>query len=181
MLYLFFTEDPYGLLVLAMYYSILIFLLLGTQFLTIFTLILLKTEQIFTRKKQKILIVIFIIANCCAILIPGGVSLNAQTNWNPVYNSGYFIYTMIVFTALSVAPQVYCFFKVYSGLQQDYLRKRWLSFFIGTILLYILCYGTVVYNFLDIQEIRTMWALVSLFLSVGAAIFIYYGIIKMSR
>ena len=179
MLYIFFTEDPYALLVLMMYYSILFFLLLGTQFLTIFSLIMLKTEKLFTRKKQKIFIVIFLIANFCSFLIPGGVSLNSTTKWNPVYNEGYFIYIMIVFTILSVAPQIYCFFKIYGNFQQEFLKKRWLSFIIGTILLYILCYGTVVYNFLDIPEIRAMWALVSLFLSVGAAIFIYYGIIKI--
>ncbi len=179
MLYIFFTEDPYALLVLLMYLSILFFLLLGTQFLTIFTMIMLKTEQIFTRKKQKTLIAIFIIANLSTFLIPGGVTLNATTNWNPVYNEFYFIAIMIIFTVLSVAPQIYCFFKVYGALQQDYLRKRWLSFLIGIILLYVFCYGTVIYNFLDIQEIRNFWAIVSLFLSVSSAVFIYYGIVKL--
>lgn len=65
--------------------------------------------------------------------------------------------------------------------KQTYLKRRWLGFIIGIILLYILCYGTVVYHFLDIQELRTIWSFVSLFLSVGAAISIYYGIIKTKK
>ena len=181
MLYIFFTEDPYAILVLFMYYSILFFLLLGTQFLTLFALVLFKTEQNFTRNKQKILIIIFLVADVCTFLIPSGVTINATTNWNPVYNLGYFLYIMIVFTVLSVVPQIYCFFKIYGSFQQDYLKRRWFGFIIGIILLYILCYGTVVYNFLDIQEIRTIWALVSLFLSVGGAIAIYYGIVKTKK
>jgi len=176
-IYVLISMEPFQETVLLLHKVTLFFLLLGTYFLTLFSLILLKTETIFNRKKQAVLTSILILSNSVLFFLP--ISMGPETNWNPVYSLEYYTYLFIVFTIFSVLPQVYCFFKIYNRIEQDFLLKRWKSFITGTILFYIMCYGTITYHYLDIQIIRTIWSLISLFLSIGAMFFIYYGVSEM--
>jgi len=171
--------EPYGQIVLTLYYATMFFLMLGTFFLTIFSFILLQSESVFTKKKQLFLILICCIIVFCMVFIPNGVTINDSTDWNPVYSIGYFIYIFIVFTVFSVIPQIYCFIKIHGAFQNESLQKRWKFFIIGTTLLYIFCYGTIIYHTLDIQEIRTIWSLISLGLAVASAFLIFRGIGKI--
>ncbi len=170
--------DPNEQIVLMLYYSTMFFLLLGTFFLTIFLLILWKSEDFLKKQWQVLLLIIYSIVTLLMVFIPNGVSINGATNWNPVYNINYFLYLFIIFSAFSVIPQIYYFFKIYNKFEDNTLRKRLKLFMIGTLMIYALCYGTLIYNFLDIQELRLIWGYFSLVLSIAGAICIYFGIVK---
>lgn len=177
--YVLLSFEPNQDLVRNLYHLTMILELQGTFCLTIFSLVLLKTENIFTQSKQLLAFIIALCFNLGLIFVPLGLSIGPETNWNPVYGIGYYLYIFITFSVISVIPQVYCFFKIYARIEQEFLLRRWKSFILGTLLFYIMCYGTITYHLLDIQIIRTIWSYISLGLVISSMILIYYGVIKM--
>lgn len=166
-------------IVTALYYTTMFFLILATFFVTVFVINLLTSEELFSKKKQLLLIIIVSLIIIGMVLIPGGLTIGPSTNWNPVYSLPYYLYVFAVFTGISVVPQLVGFFKVYKSLHEDNIKTRWRFLMLGIILLYIFCYGTILYHYLDIQIIRTIWSFISLGLAIASAILIYYGIIKL--
>jgi len=165
-------------IVTTMYYITMFFLLLATFFLTIFVINLLKSEELFSKKKQFILIII-ISCIIMGMVFTDGLKIGPSTNWNPVYSLSYYLYIFFVFTGISVVPQLYGFRKVYISLHEEKIKKRWRFLMLGIILLYIFCYGTIYYHYINIQLVRTIWSFISLGLAIISAILIYYGIIKL--
>ena len=164
--------------ILIFYYLTVFFLLIGPSFMLVFTIILWKSSNVFTSYKQFIILIITGIAYFCMIFIPDGVSINAQTNWNPVYSIPYFLYLVIVFTLLEGIPQIYVSLKTYNALREKRLRQKWKQFNIGLLLIYISAYGTIIYQTLNIELIRLIWSFVVLIFFVIASILIYNGVGK---
>ena len=178
-LFVILSTEPFAEVVEILYHFTLFFLLLGTFILTVFTFLLLKTEALFSRTSQIISIILYGTLLSVLFFIPNGVTIHSSTNWNPVYNLPYFLYTMFLFSVFSVFPQLYGFIKIYARLTQEQLKKRWTSFGLGLIIVYIFAYGTLIYNFLDVDMIRLIFGYISLICAVSSAILIYFGIAKM--
>ncbi len=181
MIFVLLSTDPFADIVLTLYYFTMYFLLTGTFFLTIFLINLLKIENILSKQKQIVILLIHSILLFTMVLIPNGVEINSTTNWNPVYSLYYGTFVLVMFTVFSVTPQLLFSHKIYKSFQNEFLLKRWKFFVIGIIFVYIMCYGTVIYNILDIQAIRTVFSLLSVGLVVIRAILIYYGVGKLNE
>ena len=110
------------------------------------------------------------------IFIPDGVTINESTKWNPVYHIYFFIYLVIILSVFSFIPGIYYGIKLYYTLEEQYLKTRWKAFLIGILGLYVFAYGTLISNTLNIQDFRTIWSLVSVFLITIFSYLVYYGV-----
>ena len=165
-------------LVLILYYSTLYLLLIGLVFLLLFNLILLKSDKLITKKKQKCFIFLSSALILCMILIPDGVVINSSTSWKPVYNLAFFLYVTILLSILVVGPCIFYSVKIYFQFQDEKIKKKWKLFFIGLIGLYIFAYGTLISNYLNLNEFRVIWSIISLCIMAIFPLIVYYGIIK---
>lgn len=154
------------------------FITLGTIFLTVFVLILLKTEEIFDTKKQLTLIITYAILLSLMIFIPDGVEVGPHTGWSPHWSWPLFIYVAIIITIMSVAPSLYYSIKLYKKFEDILIKKKWKFFIIGMSELFAVLYGTFFTHALNISLIRTIWSIIALVLSLSGAYLIYYGVAK---
>ena len=142
----------------------------------ILELMLLKSDKVIDTKRQLTIIIGYGLILSGMILIPEGVTINASTGWRPVYSVLFYIYIMIV-VSISIIPGVYYSLQIYKQFQDEKLKKKWGYFIIGITGLYILMYGTVTSNTLNVQVFRTIWAFISLFLLITVFL-IYHGVGK---
>ncbi|MHA1525810.1 MAG: hypothetical protein ACTSQD_02160 [Promethearchaeota archaeon] len=82
--------------VIVLYYITIFVMFLFGAFFVIFVLMLLKSEKVITPKKQAIYIIIYFVAELCSVFIPDGVTINASTEWKPVWSVAMFIYFVSV-------------------------------------------------------------------------------------
>ncbi len=154
------------------------FITLGTIFLTVFVLILLKTEKVFTTIKQFTLILIYAILLFFMIVIPDGVEVGPHTGWSPHWSWPLFIYVAIVITCMSVGPSLIYSIKLYNKFEDELIKRKWKFFIIGMSELFAVLYGTFFTHALNISLIRSIWAIIALILSLTGAYLIYYGVAK---
>ncbi len=181
MIFVLLSADPYSKIVVTLYYFTMFFLLTGSFFLTLFVITLLKTEMVLSKQKQLLILFTYSVLLFTMVFIPNGVKIDSSTNWNPAYSIYYGYFLLAMFTAFSVIPQLVFAYKIYKSFESEYLIKRWKFFVIGIIFFYIISYGTVIYNILDIQAIRTIFSFISLGLTIMGAILIYYGVGKLEE
>jgi len=148
-------------------------------FLIVFNLILLKSEKVITTTKQVVVLIIYGIAMFCMIFfifVPGfGVTLNASTNWTPVWSMPFFIYLLIIET-LAVVPLLYLSFQIYSKFEDVNLKKKWRLFIFGLCALIIFMYGIFVSNWLNIPDFRLIMGIIGLILAIVGGYLIYSGV-----
>lgn len=165
-------------IVLVLYYITIFFFLFAPIFFVVLELILLKSEKVITTAKQLTLIIIYGIVLLCMVFIPNGVTINASTEWRPVWSVPYFIYTAIVITIGAIGPTLYLSSKIYKEFEDEKLKKKWGYFMIGLCGLIVLLYGTLVSNTLNDQTFRTIWAIISLVMITIPPYLVYYGVGK---
>ena len=165
-------------IVLVLYYITIFFFLFAPIFLVVLELILLKSEKVINTTKQLTIILIYAIVLLCMIFIPNGVTINARTEWMPVWSVPYFIYTVIVVSVGAIGPGLYYSSQIYKKFEDEKLKKKWRYFIIGLCGLYVLFYGTLVSNTLNLQTFRTIWAIISLVLITIPPYLVYYGVGK---
>lgn len=172
------SQEPFEDIVLILYYFTMFFLLMGPFFLTLFCFNLARSFTL--NKRNQILVIVFYgVLLGGMYLIPGAIKIGPSTNWNPVYSLPYYLYIMTLLSIFSVIPQIYSSIKIYKRMKSTNLKRRFISFMIGAILIYIVAYGTFTYNFLDLYLVRLIFGYVSLICTILGGIFIYYGIAKI--
>ncbi|HEY0087926.1 MAG TPA: hypothetical protein VGB37_03725 [Candidatus Lokiarchaeia archaeon] len=154
------------------------FITYGTIFLMVFCLIFFKGESNVSSVKQYVIFLVYGILLLCSIFIPNGVEISQSTGWSPHWNLLFFIYIAMVMTVMACVPTLIFSFKISKKFEDEFLKKKWKFFIIGIIELYIFLYGTYLSNMLNIQAIRTVWAIISLILTLSGAYFVYYGVAK---
>ncbi len=154
---------------------------LAPIFLVVFELILLKSEKMFTRQKQLLVIIIYGVIMFCSIFIPNGVTINASTDWKPVWSLPFFIYVIIFFSLLGLLPTFHYGFAVYKKFENEELKKKWKYYLIGIIGLAAFTIGTFFSNTLNDPTFRVMWAFVALPLIIISPILIYLGVGKQLK
>ncbi|MGQ4873512.1 MAG: hypothetical protein ACP6IY_05490 [Promethearchaeia archaeon] len=156
------------------------FIALATIFIVVFDLILLKSEKVINNTKQLIIILIYaaaLLGLLFFIISPDpGVKINAKTNWKPVYELPYYIYFMIILNGFCVIPSILLSIVIYTKFEDDLLKKKWRYFMLGLIIIHTFMVGTFTMNYLNDETLRTIWALLSLFLSTVGPILMYYGV-----
>jgi hypothetical protein len=151
-------------------------------FIVVFDLILLKSEKIISTSKQlAILIAYGIVVLCMGIflLIPGfGVTINAVTDWTPVWSIPFFIYVVLVLTCCATIPALYFSIKIYQKFEDEVLKKRWQFFIYGFIALMTFMYAIFVSNTLANADFRLIIGVIGIILALLGAFLMYFGVGK---
>ena len=151
-------------------------------FIVVFDLILLKSEKIISTSKQlAILIAYGIVVFCMGIflLIPGfGVTINAGTDWTPVWSIPFFVYVVLVLTCCATIPALYFSIKIYQKFEDEELKKRWRFFIYGFIALMTFMYAIFVSNTLANADFRLIIGVIGIILALLGAFLMYFGVGK---
>ncbi|TFG08874.1 MAG: hypothetical protein EU539_01010 [Promethearchaeota archaeon] len=164
------------LVVLVLYYITIFCFLFAPIFLVVMELILLKSEKVIDNKKQLMIIIIYGLLVLGMVFIPNGVIINETTDWKPKWSLPYFLYTVLILSIGAVLPGLYFSKQIYGQFEDEKLKKKWKFFMIGIVGLYVLVYGTLVSNLLNIQTFRLTWSIISLILITIPPYMIYYGV-----
>jgi len=156
-------------------------LLLGPIFLVVFQVILLKSESVFTKKKQLIIIVSYSVVLLSMIGFMFGEETGVDIkgpNWVPIYHLPIYIYLVVVHSIGSTIPTIYLSTKIYRKLEDTTLRNKWKFFIIGIHSLNIFMYGTYTSYILEVVlfGFRFVWSIVGLILVVAGGYMLFYGV-----
>ena len=156
-------------------------LLLGPIFLVIFQLILLKSEQIITEKRQTIIFASYSIVLLSMIGFMFGEETGVDIsgpNWVPIYHLPIYIYLVIVHSITSTIPTIFLSTMIYKKLEDIAIKNKWRFFMIGIHSLNIFMYGTYSSYILEVvlPGFRFGWSIVGLFLVVAGGYMIFYGV-----
>ena len=143
-------------------------------------MILYESEKVFITGKHVIIMIIYAAALSLMVIIPNGVTINASTDWKPVWSWMLFIYVIVVIT-LGFIPCYYISIKIYKEFADDQLKKKWKLFILGLVGLHAFTFGTLLSNTLNIQTFRSIWSLISLVLVIISPYLMYYGVGKQIR
>ena len=151
----------------------------GTIFLTTFSFIIWFSEKRFTKTKQNVYISIYgILLFLSIIFVPnGGLIINEETNWKPVWSFQYYFYFISVLTLIAAIPFVYTSLKIYFDFKDLELKKKWLFFMIGAFGLYLYMYMAYTANYLNNPLFRLILSVFGL--SVVLWVYLmYFGVGK---
>lgn len=153
------------------------FVFFGMIFLMLYNLILAKSEDKITNKIQVMLIVIFGALLSVIFFMPNEVQVDASTGWKPVWSVIFFIYLVIVISAVCVIPTIFLSIGLYKRFRTEEIKKRWRRFIVGVYGGYFLMYGTMISNTLNNPTFRLLWSLISISI-VFWGYLMYYGVGK---
>jgi len=148
-------------------------------FLLVFELILLKSEAIFDKTKQFIMIGAYVAFLSILFIVGmlGGVRLDGSTGWNPVWYLPFLFTVLVICIPSLIIPTLYFSLQIYNRFVSEELKRKWKYFLIGLILYFLMWGGTALTNFLALTIIRDIWAIVA-FISLLSTYTIYYGVGK---
>jgi hypothetical protein len=109
------------------------------------------------------------------LLIPNGITIGAATGWLPLFSWTFLISFYIYFTITMILPIFYLLLRIYFTFEDKSLKKKFIYFAIGILLILISIYGLVLYNTWQEPIFRTLWSIVSLIV-IPSGLLIYYGI-----
>ncbi|TXT61269.1 MAG: conserved membrane protein of unknown function [Promethearchaeota archaeon] len=149
-------------------------------FLVVFQLIILKSEKVIDKDKQKYIIIGYGVILAVLIIFlffpEMGVKLDSSTDWKPVWFAPFYFYMISALTICTFLPVVVIGLQIYRSFQDKRLKEKWRYYMLGTIFLFAFLYGIFTANFLNIPIFRTIWALASLFLTIVGGYLLYYGV-----
>ncbi len=140
-----------------------------------FNIQLLQSEEVFTKKKQLLVILVYGILLFCSLLLPEGMAINENTNWAPRWNWNLLIIMYIFTISLIIVPFFYTSLKIYSVIEDNNLKKRWKFYILGFGGFAFFLSGLILYSAWNNPTFRTIWAFVTVTFFLFAA-FMYYGI-----
>jgi len=159
----------------ALYFTTYYLICFSLVFVLVFVLILVKPTNTFGTKSQLFIISISGILLLGLLIIPNGFTINRSTNWKPNWSLGFFIYSTIICTFVSIIPTIYYSIRIYSKFENQHLKKKWKYFLMGLFAFFFLFYGTSFSNTLNNDGFRFIWSLISL-PTLIALYLIYYGV-----
>ena len=154
-----------------------IFFCLAQMFLLLFNLILWKSENIFTLKKQLLVVGSYSGLLLVLFFIPGGVMINENTNYRPQWSLPFFIYANIIWIGCAMIPALYTSLKILRIFEDREIKKRWKIYMIGTVMIYIELFGVGVMILINDPFLRQIWNIYDVSVLIGA-FFIYYGVVR---
>lgn len=157
-----------------------IFFCYAQIFLLLSNLIMLKSERLFTLIKQFIIMGVYGALLFILFFIPEGVRINESTHHRPQWNLLFFIYANIVWIGFVMIPTIITSIQIYKKLEDKILRKRWLMYFIGAIMIYIELFGVGVLILINDPYLRQIWNIYDVSVLIGAFL-IYYGIVRQLK
>jgi len=149
-------------------------------FIVVFDLILLKSEKIISTSKQLAILIaygIVVLGMGIFLLIPGfGVTINAGTNWAPVWSIPIFVYVVLILTCFATIPALYLSIKIYQKFEDEQLKKKWKFFIYGFIALVTFMYLIFISNTLADATFRLILPGIGIILAILGGLLMYYGV-----
>jgi len=128
-------------------------------------------------RKQFIIILIYGLANLILLLLPGGITINEQTSWTPLYSPQFFVISSLFFTLVIFIPSILLSLKLYHTFTDKGLKKKFRLFLIGIIGMFSAFYGLILYNTLTEPIIfKSIWTVLVFCIVIPSGLLIYYGI-----
>jgi len=172
-IFLLISPTPQGLI---LYYITVFLILFGFIFLVLFLINILKIDSRLTLNKQFIITLIYAIFCLLLILFPGGITINEETEWIPIFSWNFLIVLYIFFTCSVFIPTFILSIRLSKRFSDKILKSRLKLFFFGIILMFVVFYGLILYNTWIDSLYRELYTYISL-LVLPAGIFIYYGLV----
>lgn len=162
---------------LSIFYFITYYLIIFPEILiVIFIKNILKIELFSSFKKDLIIIIFYGILGFMLHMLPGGITVNKETNWTPVFSWAYLILLYIYFTIMVFIPTMIFSVKLYNKFEDKNLKKKLKFFIIGIISIFTTLYGAALFNTWQNPIFKTIWSVLSLILTIPSGFLIYYGI-----
>ncbi|MBD3199992.1 MAG: hypothetical protein GF316_08250 [Candidatus Lokiarchaeota archaeon] len=109
-------------------------------------------------------------------LIPGGIEIEHENNWVPIYSWNLLIATYLLISVFILAPSIYLSIKLFHYFEDKILKVKFVYFIIGVFLLYLALYGAILYNTWQDNSLRSIWPIFSMIFLLSSSLLIYYGI-----
>jgi len=172
-IYVSFTLNP---LVKILHFITYYLFCFAMVYLLIFTLIVLKSEKVFTVKKHNLIAVIYggLLLGLAPIGWYGGITIDASTNWRPVWSLAFLVYALIVISAC-ILPTLYYSIEVYKKFEDEIIKKKWLFYILAIIGYFAILYLTSISNYLNNPSFRLFTSIAGLTL-FATAYLLYYGV-----
>ncbi len=157
------------------------FLFFGVIFLVIFNFVLLKSEKVFTKKKQYTLMltygILLFFGMLILISIPEmGVEIGGPPNYSPIWKIPFFIYVVSIITIFATVPSGYSILKIYTEFEDEELKKKWKQFSLGYFNILTFSYLSFIVNFLDDPTLRLINGVIGFILITSAVYLLYHGV-----
>lgn len=156
-------------------------LLFITYFLVVFSQIflvsfLLNLVNVYVNWKKQIAIILsFGILLFLVLSIPGGMTINEETNWRPIYSWPLTFGIIILVSTCIVIPTIILSIKMYKIFEDKNLKRKLQYFLVGIFGIFVISYGAFLNFALKDPEFNAIWTYIAL-LVIPFGIMIYYGI-----
>jgi len=176
---LIFTPIRFGFLINPVAYILYLLGVFLINFSMIFLLLfILNLSKLQSRLSTKTLLIIAFFYGLIllfTLLLPGGITLNEETQWYPVYSWSFFIIISFVITGIIICPFLFYSFKTYKLFKEEVLKRKIKLFFSAVIILFIGWYGAALYNTWDNSVYRSIWSVTGFIIVVISSVLIYYS------
>ncbi len=165
-------------IVLLLYYIAIIFVYGAPIFVAIFALSHWKGEDKISLPKQIAIALISYAFFSFSVFIPNGVTINAKTEWRPVWSVELTLYFFIIILIFEFIPSTYFIIRKINSIDPDEknMKKGWKVFLFGCILY---AYGSLQYVIIRVyftSIIALIASIINIILASTGAILMYYGL-----
>lgn len=161
-------------LLISLYFLSFYPILFSPIFIITFINTLLKLDDVFTLKKQILIIMIYGLITFLVFFTPDGIKFTEE--WRPIFSWTLFAVILIVFTAFTVIPTLIYSRRLLKTFKDKILKKKLLTFIIGVIGVLTSVYGATLYITWQDPLFRSIWSVATVIILIPSALFIYYGI-----
>lgn len=163
--------------VIVLYYIAIICVYGSGIFMVVFSLTLWKGEEKISLLTQLLIIVLFYAILTGLTFIIDGVTINENTNWEPIWNIEITILYIFMMIFSIILPTSYFILKKIKSINpiEKNVKKGWTVFLIG-ILLY--CFGVIIFLFVRIftPKIFIVIQMITVLIEVIGAFVLYFGL-----
>jgi len=161
-------------LLLVIYFLSYFLMLFSPVFILTFVISILKLGDVFTIKKQLIITLIYGFIVFILFFTPNGIKFSEQ--WRPIYSWGFLTLLYIFLTVYIVLPTLWYSRRLIKTFKDKILKRKLITFIIGINGLFFVIYGMVLYITWQDSLFSSLWSIITTFIIIPSAIFIYYGI-----
>lgn len=151
---------------------------LGMGLLLLFTILLYKPEQIENTKNQLLFILIYSGISAGIFFIPEGTDVKITSDGTqsyPVWNLPFSFYIITVLLC-SMIYTLYTGIKIVKKFKSQILAKKMKYFIIGISHFYYIGLGIPIFNYLNIEILRIIFAISGFIAIISGGLYLYHGI-----
>lgn len=161
-------------LLLIIYFLTFFPMLFSPVFILTFILSLLRLGDVFTVKKQLLITLIYGLIIGIIFFTPNGITFSEQSR--PIFSWGFLTVVYIALTVFILLPTLWYSRRLTKIFQDKILKRKLTTFLIGVFGMLLSIYGTVLYITWQNSFFSSLWSIITTFIIIPSALFIYYGI-----